>query len=60
MPDNQPGNSGKTAIHRTIHEYICVTTVLSAAAQAPGRHGLSLLHGWLPPTVQAVAAVVLV
>jgi S-formylglutathione hydrolase FrmB len=34
--------------------------VLSAAAQAPGRHGLSLLHGWLPPTVQAVAAVVLV
>ena len=34
--------------------------MLNAAAQAPGRHGLSLLHGWLPPTVQAVAAVVLV
>ena len=34
--------------------------MLSEAAQAPGRHGLSLLHGWLPPAVQAVAAVVLV
>ena len=36
--------------------------MLSEAAQAPAgyRHGLSLLHGWLPPTVWAVAAVVLV
>jgi S-formylglutathione hydrolase FrmB len=32
----------------------------AAGAQAPGHRGLSLLHGWLPPTVQAVAAVVLV
>jgi S-formylglutathione hydrolase FrmB len=37
-----------------------VTRLLSEAAQAPGRRGLSLLHGWLPPTVWAVAAVVLV
>ncbi|HVI20413.1 MAG TPA: hypothetical protein VM712_18685, partial [Gaiellales bacterium] len=37
-----------------------MTTVLSEAAPAGYRHGLSLLHGWLPPTVQAVAAVVLV
>ncbi len=36
--------------------------MLSEAAQAPAgyRGGLSLLHGWLPPTMQAVAAVVLV
>jgi S-formylglutathione hydrolase FrmB len=33
---------------------------MAAAAQAPNHRGLSLLHGWLPPTVQAVAAVVLV
>ena len=33
---------------------------MAAAAQAPNYRGLSLLHGWLPPTVQAVAAVVLV
>jgi S-formylglutathione hydrolase FrmB len=37
-----------------------VTTLLSEAAQAPYRHGLSLLHGWLPLVIQAVAAVVLV
>jgi S-formylglutathione hydrolase FrmB len=39
-----------------------VTTALSAAAQAPGgyRGGLSLLHGWLPPTIWAVATVALV
>jgi S-formylglutathione hydrolase FrmB len=39
-----------------------VTTLLSEAAQAPaGDHrGLSLLHGWLPPTLWALAAVVLV
>ncbi|MDT7761434.1 MAG: hypothetical protein QOC63_854, partial [Mycobacterium sp.] len=38
-----------------------VTTVLmAAAAQGPNYRGLSLLHGWLPPTVQAVAAVALV
>jgi S-formylglutathione hydrolase FrmB len=34
--------------------------VLSEAAQVPARRGLSLLHGWLPPTVWTVAAVVLV
>jgi S-formylglutathione hydrolase FrmB len=34
---------------------------LSAAAQPGGyRGGLSLLHGWLPPTIWAIAAVVLV
>jgi S-formylglutathione hydrolase FrmB len=33
---------------------------LAAAAQAPYRHGLSLLHGWLPVVIQAVAAAVLV
>ncbi len=37
-----------------------VTTALEAAAQAPYRHGLSLLHGWLPPTLQIIAVVVLV
>jgi S-formylglutathione hydrolase FrmB len=37
------------------------TALLAAAAPAaPYRHGLSLLHGWLPPTVQAVTAAVLV
>jgi S-formylglutathione hydrolase FrmB len=38
-----------------------VTTLLSEAAQAPAgyRGGLSLLHGWLPPTVWAAAAIVL-
>ena len=36
--------------------------MLSAAAQANAgyRGGLSLLHGWLPPTIWALAAVVLV
>ncbi|RDH78919.1 esterase family protein [Mycolicibacterium moriokaense] len=40
----------------------CVTTVLAAGvAQADEyRHGLSLLHGWLPIAVQAVAAAALV
>ncbi len=37
-----------------------VTTVLAEAAQAPYRHGLSLLHGWLPIAIQAVAAAMLV
>lgn len=39
-----------------------MTTQLNAAAQAPGgyRGGLSLLHGWLPPTIWAVAAIALV
>ena len=38
-----------------------VTTVLVAAAQANNyRQGLSLLHGWLPIVIQAVAAAVLV
>lgn len=37
-----------------------VTTLLSEAAVAPARRGVSLLHGWLPPTVWAVAAIVLV
>jgi S-formylglutathione hydrolase FrmB len=39
-----------------------VTTALKAAAQAGAgyRGGVSLLHGWLPPTVWAVAAVALV
>jgi S-formylglutathione hydrolase FrmB len=38
-----------------------VTTAFLAAAQAPGyRGGLSLLHGWLPPTIWTVAAVALV
>jgi S-formylglutathione hydrolase FrmB len=32
----------------------------TAGVQAPNYRGLSLLHGWLPPTVQAVTAVVLV
>ena len=32
----------------------------AAGVQAPNYRGLSLLHGWLPPTVQAVAAIVLV
>ena len=27
-----------------------------AAAGGPGRHGLSLLHGWLPTTIQLMAA----
>src|SRR5947207_920824 len=55
-----PGAKRPQRIHSAVGEYVCVTTVLGEAAQAPGRHGLSLLHGWLPPTVQAVAAVVLV
>jgi S-formylglutathione hydrolase FrmB len=39
----------------------CVTTVLMAAAQANNyRQGLSLLHGWLPIVIQAVAAAALV
>ncbi|MFG1933854.1 alpha/beta hydrolase [Mycobacterium sp. NPDC048908] len=39
-----------------------MTTTLDAAAQAVGgyRGGVSLLHGWLPPTIWAVAAVALV
>ncbi len=39
-----------------------MTTLLGAAAQTPAgyRRGLSLLHGWLPPTLWAVAALVLV
>jgi S-formylglutathione hydrolase FrmB len=37
-----------------------VTTRLTAAAQVGYRGGLSLLHGWLPPTIWAVAAVALV
>jgi hypothetical protein len=31
--------------------------VLAAAAGVGPRHGLSLLHGWLPVTIQVVAAV---
>jgi S-formylglutathione hydrolase FrmB len=31
--------------------------VLAAAAGGGSRHGLSLLHGWLPVTIQVVAAV---
>ena len=46
--------------HRTIGEYGFVSTILAAAAQAPYRHGLSLLHGWLPMAVQAGAAAALV
>ena len=57
---NRASSRGTANSQRPLAEYVCVTTVLSEAAQAPGRHGLSLLHGWLPPTVQAVAAVVLV
>jgi S-formylglutathione hydrolase FrmB len=40
-----------------------MTTALLAQAAGPAnpyRHGLSLLHGWLPPTIEAVAVVVLV
>jgi len=33
------------------------TTVLAAAGGGPARHGLSLLHGWLPTTIEVVAAV---
>lgn len=39
------------------------TTLLADPAAAPNtgyQHGLSLLHGWLPPVVQAVAVVVIV
>jgi S-formylglutathione hydrolase FrmB len=39
------------------------TTLLADAPAAPAtqyHHGLSLLHGWVPPAVQAVAVVVLV
>ena len=37
------------------------TTLLAAGAPAsPYRHAVSLLHGWLPPTVWAVSAAVLV
>jgi S-formylglutathione hydrolase FrmB len=32
------------------------TTVLAGAAGGSARHGLSLLHGWLPITIQVVAA----
>jgi hypothetical protein len=32
------------------------TMALAGAAGASGRHGLSLLHGWLPITLQVVAA----
>jgi S-formylglutathione hydrolase FrmB len=32
------------------------TALLAAAGGGPGRHGLSLLHGWLPTTIQVVAA----
>jgi S-formylglutathione hydrolase FrmB len=47
------------AVHVPIAENIAVSLV---AADAPGqyRHGLSLLRGWLPPTLQAIAIVVLV
>ena len=33
------------------------TAVLAATAGGSARHGLSLLHGWLPSTIQVVAAV---
>jgi S-formylglutathione hydrolase FrmB len=34
-------------------------TLLAAANAAPHQHGLSLLHGWVLPTVEAVAVAVL-
>lgn len=46
-----------------VHVPIAVDTATRlVAADAPGqyRHGLSLLRGWLPPTLQAIAVVVLV
>ncbi|HUO37627.1 MAG TPA: esterase family protein, partial [Mycobacterium sp.] len=37
-----------------------MTTQLAAAHAGPYGHGLSLLHGWVPPTIQAIAVTVLV
>ena len=37
-----------------------VRLLLSEAALPPARRGISLLHGWLPPTIWTVAAIVLV
>jgi S-formylglutathione hydrolase FrmB len=34
--------------------------LLAAQPAAPNRHGLSLLHGWLPPAVEAITVIVLV
>ena len=36
------------------------TALLAAPPANPYNHGLSLLRGWLPGTIQAVAAAVLV
>ena len=51
---DEPNNLAQhSRVHRTVGEHVCVTTALSAAAQAHAgyRGGLSLLHGWLPPTI---------